>query len=78
MADRHERQQRLVVWRDTRWMGIERVTVDLHDGKIVSASSSLAGAIEVGAMLLGHSSIDTTMIYVRPGFQDLADAVEMI
>jgi len=35
-------------------------------------------SIEKVAMLLGHSSIETTKIYVRPGFQDLADAVEMV
>lgn len=35
-------------------------------------------SIEKVAMLLGHSSIETTKIYVRPGFQDLADAVELV
>ena len=35
-------------------------------------------SIEKVAMLLGHNSIETTKIYVRPGFQDLAEAVELV
>jgi site-specific recombinase XerD len=35
-------------------------------------------SLEKVAMLLGHSSLDTTMVYTTPGFSDLDQAVRVL